>query len=297
MKRYLYKTSLFTIPIIIVLILLIYCAGGSTDPFYVRFTTPKHANMILGTSRAAQGLQPSVFKDILHKNIGNYAFTVTHSPFGKVYLESIQLKHSKENNSIFIIAVDPWSISSWCCASPNNIALFRENRLFLNHMTAVDLNPNIEYLAKNIKNLQPLISPDESMYLHEDGWLEISKIPMDSISVAKRISNKVELYTNNHLPKTHFSSLRLSYLKQTVNYLKEYGMVYLVRLPIHPQMMEIENQLMPDFDQKIQEITHFSNGYLDLTPMNDLFLYTDGNHLYKDSGAKVSKLIADWIKK
>lgn len=295
MKQYLYKTILFIIPLIVFLIILTYRAGGHVDSYYVRFTTPKHTNMIIGTSRAAQCLQPKVFKDVLNRDIGNYAFTVAHSPYGKVYLESIKLKHTKSPNGIFILAVTPWSISSWC-SYPNSIDDFRENNLCLNNVEHVDLKPNVEYLFKNIKNIQPLMNFNNSKYLHDDGWLEINR-PMDSSSVAKRTSVKIERYKKKHLPKTHFSSVRLSYLKKTVEYLKAYGEVYIVRLPVHSNMMEIENILMPDFDQKIQQVTSLSDGYLDLTDRNDSFIYTDGNHLYKDSGAKVSELIANWIKK
>lgn len=294
MRIYIYKTIFFILPIVAFLVILIYSAGGSTDPFYIRFTTPKHKNMIIGTSRAAQGLQPHVFKYILNKHIGNYAFTVTHSPFGKVYLQSIKLKHSKEKNGIFIIAVDPWSISSWC-NKPNDINSFRENKLCLNTTQHVDIKPNFEYLYNNLKNIQPLLKFNSSMFLHVDGWLEINNIPMDSSTVAKRISSKVKTYREVHLPKTNFSSIRLSYLKKTVEYFKKYGKVYLVRLPIHSQMMEIENELMPDFSKKIEEVTNLSDGYLDLTAKNDSFTYTDGNHLHKNSGAEVSKIIAEWI--
>mgnify|MGYP001024422816 CR=1 FL=1 len=77
MRKFISKTLLFAIPLIIILIAVIFKAGGKTDPFYVRFTTPKHQNMILGTSRAAQGLQPKIFRSILGKNIGNFAFLAT----------------------------------------------------------------------------------------------------------------------------------------------------------------------------------------------------------------------------
>lgn len=67
-------------------------ADGSTDPFYIRFTTPQQESLILGTSRAAQGLQPKVFDSISSLDIYNYAFTIGHSPYGKTYLNSIKKK-------------------------------------------------------------------------------------------------------------------------------------------------------------------------------------------------------------
>ena len=297
MRKFILKTLFFAIPIIIFVVIVMFKAGGHLDPFYVRFTTPKHQNMILGTSRAAQGLQPKVFKSVLNKNMGNFAFTVAHSPFGKVYYESIKRKLDKKKGSLFIVTVDPWSISSKC-SPPNNISEFRENALCLNKTKILDLDPNIFYLYENFSGrYKDLIdSKNNNMYLHEDGWLEISDIAMDSVSVSHRIADKTKTYKNIHLPKTKFSSLRLEYLIKTIDYLKDYGRVYLVRLPIHESIMKIEEQLMPDFDTKIKEAIYLSNGYLDMTVQNELFEYTDGNHLYKTSGEEVSIKVANWIK-
>ena len=58
---------IFSIPILIFSALIVLKADGNLDPFYIRFTTPKQKNMILGTSRAAQGLQPSIFDNVLNK--------------------------------------------------------------------------------------------------------------------------------------------------------------------------------------------------------------------------------------
>ncbi len=59
--------------------------------------------------------------------------------------------------------------------------------------------------------------------------------------------------------------------------------------------MEIENRLMPDFDSKLRQAKSIAAGYLDLTKYNSDFIYTDGNHLYKESGKEVSRIIAKWI--
>lgn len=299
MKKFLLKIILFITPLIIFAIIIVYKADGYTDAFYNRFTTPKHQSMILGTSRAAQGIQPKYLNKKLNVKINNYSFTLLHSPFGKIYLESIKRKHSKEKNGVFIISIDPWSISSWS-VNPNDINEFRENNLCLDNTKIVDLNPNIIYLAKNFsgnyKKLIDFSKENKNTYLHKDGWLEIMNIPMDSLSVITRTKNKINIYKTKHLLKSNFSFVRLNYLIKTIDYLKDYGEVYLVRLPINPKLMEIENQYMPDFNVKIKKAISISNGYLDLTIKNRHFKYTDGNHLYKDSGKIVTIEIANWIK-
>ncbi len=52
---------------------------------------------------------------------------------------------------------------------------------------------------------------------------------------------------------------------------------------------------MPDFESKLQEAKCIASGYLDLTRSNADFRYTDVNHLWKESGQKVSRIIAEWI--
>jgi len=297
MKKFIGKTITFSILPLISFLGICFLANGYTDPFYIRFTTPKQSNLIIGTSRAAQGIQPKVFKTILGKDISNYAFTVTQSPFGSIYFESIKKKHNKTKGGIFIISVDPWSISSMCY-NPNDAESFRENNLCLDNTEFVDMKPNFQYLYKNLKGHYKdiIVPPSKSMYLHRDGWLEVKNIAMDSLSVLKRTNEKVKTYRYIDLPKAKFSSLRLEFLLKTITYLKNYGQVYLVRLPVHNDIMQIENELMPNFDHFINGAIDSSDGYLDLTEYNNKFQFTDGNHLYKTSGKEVSVLIANWIK-
>ena len=298
MKKFIYKALIFFLILIPILYCFGFLANGYTDPFYNRFTTPKQKNLILGTSRAAQGLHPSIFKKMLNIDISNYAFTVAHSPFGPKYLESIKKKITKDTGAIFIVTVDPWSISSWC-DNPNDPTFFRENKLSVANMEIVNWNPNWEYLFKNIQDnfYDVLISNKlKFMYLHKDGWLEVKNIPMDSLSVNKRIKNKIRTYKEKHLPKTKFSSYRLKYLINTITFLNEYGNVILVRLPVHKSMREIENKLMPNYDTIIKEAILESEFYLDLTKYKKNFLFTDGNHLYRSSGKEVSEIISKEIK-
>lgn len=305
MKRFLVQISIFSFIALALYLLALSLANGYTDPFYIRFTTPKQQSFILGTSRAAQGLQPTIFKNILGEDVYNYAFTVEHSPFGEVYLKSIKRKHNQKVGGTFIIAVDPWSISTWS-DTPDDPSTYRENKLCVANTTIVDMDPNFLYLYKNLngqyKNL--LIPGGASTFLHQNGWLEVIDLPMDSTSVAKRTASKIQEYREQKLPKTKLSAYRLSYLLKTINYLKQYGNVYLVRLPVQADMLDLEKELMPDFDEVISEAINNSDGYLDLTPYLALqqhgtatpYMFTDGNHLYKPSGEQVSTLVAKWVK-
>lgn len=277
--------------------LILSSADGRTDNYYARFTTPKQQSLILGTSRSAQGIMPSVVDSICGTKIYNYSFTVAHSPYGKVYLNSIKNKLDKtKGGGVFILAVDPWSISSGT-EDPNDEKHFRELNKCLDNTTWVNMSPNFMYLINNFKGkyYTLLEFKDKSTFLHDDGWLEVS-VNMSEKAKENRLKGKLNHYKKNYLNNYKFSSLRFEYLKKTAEYLSDYGNVYFVRLPIHPELMQIENEFMPNFNKVIDEIESIGNGYLDLTYLNDSLIYTDGNHLYKESAKQVSVIISNWIK-
>lgn len=294
----------FIAQVIILSLLVFLCSGwvlsgvnGYTDPFYFKFTTPRQNNLIIGTSRAAQGIVPEILKEELHKPFLNYAFTIEHSPFGKSYYTSIMKKvEESAKTGTYIITVDPWSISSKT-KEPNDQSKFRELKTCVEKMSLVNMNPNLEYLVDNLNGRFHTFfsSEDSTQFLHKDGWLEIS-ITMDSAIAKNRKERKIKTYEKQNLPSYKFSSVRFQYLKETIMSLKEHGEVYLVRLPVHEEMMDIENKLMPEFDAKINQIVPMTSGYFNMTSFNNDFIYTDGNHLHKSSARKVTKEICKWIK-
>jgi hypothetical protein len=273
-------------------------ADGNTDPFYIRFTTPKQEHLILGTSRAAQGLQPKVFDSILKLNMNNYAFTAYHSPYGPVYYESILKKIKPETtDGVFILSVDPWSISS-TAKNPNDSLHFREQNAFLNNTPLVNIKPNPFYLIHAFKgNYTDILKSNNGnqLFLHDDGWLEVT-VDMDSSAVSNRTKAKIRSYRTNCLPVYQFSEFRFNYLRKTIAFLSTHGEVYLVRLPVHPEMMAIENEFMPEFDHLMLDLIPSVDVYLNLTNENKNHQYIDGNHLFKNSGKTVSQKIALWIK-
>lgn len=297
MKKFLIKTLLFLSMLMISFYRIFSHANGYTDPYYIRFATPRQSSLILGTSRAAQGLQPQILNHELNRNdLFNYAFTMEHSPFGKVYFESIKRKlNQKTKDGIFIVCVDPWSISSKS-ENPNDILNFRENNLALG-TRFVNLTPNIIYLLKYYNGPYiKLFKKDSSFFVHDDGWLEIS-VSMDFVSKQTRLEKKMNRYEKEKLPQYKFSSLRYTYLSKTIRYLQSYGKVYLVRLPIHPRIMGIENRLISDFTGKMNYLCKTHNvKYLSFEDELLDYEYTDGNHLWKKSSEKVSAKIANWIR-
>ena len=296
MQRFIFQIFIFCFLTAIAFVYLLSFADGKTDPFYLRFISPQQNNIIIGTSRAAQGIQPKILKEVCDIDFYNYAFTVGTSPFGKTYYHAIQKKiNPKTKDGTFIIAIDPWSI----CAStspPEDSSLYAERDLHLGNTPFTNINPNPFYLINNINGKYYTIFTEESPYmeLHNDGWLEVT-VGMDSLEVKKRTEGKIKKYRDVNFKIFKYSPNRFYYLKKTINYLSNHGNVYLIRLPIHSEMYEMEKELVPNFDSLVNSIVPMTKGYYDMTSKNDIYTYIDGNHLYKISGKQVTLEIGKWI--
>ncbi|MCM4158786.1 hypothetical protein FHG64_04070 [Antarcticibacterium flavum] len=300
MKKFITNSAMFLVCAVITIIIVFWQADGKTDPFYLRFTTHKQSSLILGTSRAAQGILPDDMNKKLNRNdIYNYSFTLAHSPYGPTYLKGIKDKLDTETrNGIFVITVDPWSIASRTNTQNDSLNL-REDDFSLGNVTFKNYHPNFEYLIKSYDApfLNILRADSNEMILHKNGWLEVN-VDMDSTNVATRSFEKMRSYKNDYLPHYYVSEYRYNYLSKTISYLKKHGDVYLVRLPVSPEMFEIENILLSDFDNQIKNLSRKHRiPFYNMTKMNEEFQYTDGNHLYKESGGEVSILIAEFILK
>jgi len=295
MKRFIIHTALFCTVLLGTFAYILSRADGYSGAFYMKISSPKKTNLILGTSKAAQGIQPQILKEILHKNFYNYAFAIFASPYGETYLKSIESKlDTQKKDNIFILTVDPWSISS-VTKSPNDSLNFREKESFLNEIKNVTQYPNFKYLIKFYdEKYYNILSKNSSAFLHNNGWLEVY-LDEDKNSINRRTEFTLNDYKNK-VEKYHFSEKRLSYLINTINYLNAYGVVYLVRLPVHPDLMEIEESVINDFNKVISPAISKSEMYIDLTKYNSELQYTDGVHLNKKSGEKITKLIAEKLK-
>lgn len=301
MKRFLFKATLFSGFLALTILVVFLNEGGYSDPFYLRFTTPKQASLIIGTSKAAQGLMPSILNEQLGSvskyPIFNYAFTIFNSPYGEAYFSSIRRKLLETQDGIFIVTVDPWSVAA-VKGTKNDEDELPESKNFLANISNVSINPNLEYLLnfypKHFANIVRRRIRPTNRILHYDGWLEIN-VRMDSTVVAKRTRQKIEQYEPK-IGKSQISAIRLNYFVKTIEYLKQHGRVFVVRLPVSAEMLSIEDRAMPDFTAKIDSVCrHYQVPSFDLTKRGEEYNYTDGNHLHKSSAKDVSMELAKLI--
>ena len=294
---------------------------GYVDAFSARFISPPAGSLVLGTSRAAQGIKPGV----LAARLGskgyrgpwlNYAFTLAESPYGPGYLSSIQRKLAPgTTHGLFVLAVDPWSLSL-----PKDVKrgefrrfskvaimakrfgfkgpiIYPEEKSMVSQLASVSQNPNLDYLAHYLHKpfYQLLLNADTAHVverLHPDGWLEIALPPPSADTALLRRRTAEKLLTYRQLAATSaLTPDRLMSLQQTIYFLKQHGQVVLVRIPTGPKMAALEKYYQPDFDKKIQHLADYQRipylNYLDQPyPTND------GNHITRQAAEQFSQRLA-----
>lgn len=301
MKKFLFKISFYLIGGIILFAVLGSFADGNIDDNYMHFAVEKPHNIILGDSRGSQAVQPPILEGKLHQKFDNFSLNVVQSPYGPMYFEALKRKiHPDTENGVFIVTVDPWNLSlHQNSKSPKD---FPEENSPLKNMYIYDMSPNYEYLLKNYSRSwfkifmeREAAAGKSNTYLHADGWMEVT-VNMKKDSIDKRELEKVNFYSKDVAPTQRISQKRIKALEDMIEFLKNKGTVYLVRIPGSEKIMTIENSYAPDFSGKIKAISKKHNiKFFDFSPKAKDYIYTDGNHMYKESGKVFTSQIADSI--
>jgi len=309
MKIFLKKLIIYFLwlaSLLLIYISIIYFRPDLVDAFYYRFTTPKAHSLILGGSRAAQGIQPGIINKTLcleENKIINHAFAIGASSFGPNYLKEITKKLDKSStNGLFVISVTPSTLANDLSDDKDDSTQFFEvqKKLFVGNLKSSSTNPNFDYLLHHwVNKFEPftrifkyMINYKGMSVLHADGWLEVTT-NMDSAANNQRIRRSTEENRNKQLK---LSNVRLDYLDKIIRYLDKYGEVLLIRMPVTMQMSEIENLKFPEFDNIIQQIADKNKvHYFNFFSLSGQFLTVDTHHLYKKDGARFTYLLCDSI--
>lgn len=292
------------------LVFALYFCDSHFDPYYKRLSSAKQESLVLGTSRAAQGIVPDVINRTLRaqgraSNLYNFAFSQGNSPFGPWYLQSIKDKLKSvavgdKKNKLFILCVDPWNVSGW---KENDIPqVYKEKTLPPYALMSASINPNIEYLFKYYQFprfnlvLRKWLYQVNTATLHDDGWLEV-RLDRDSAATLENTRRHIrEKLEDERIDLRRLSPVRLESLQQLIGLLKERGSVFLVRMPVPPLMLDLENQYCADFNEQMKTIARRKDiVYMDYSGIGTSFRFNDGNHLHFQSGLKFSQLLADSI--
>jgi len=293
MSEFLKDILRLTISTFIIFLLLLMFGDWSSSTFYYKVAPKELDSMIIGGSRALQGIDPEILNKYLQRDdIFNYAFSNETSPYGALYFDSIskKLKKSSKKN-IYLICVNPSTISSET-KNPNDEKNFRELKTDLlveNYSNGLAGKMKF-YFSRYRKGLINLIINDGISKTHKNGYLELN-LKNDKTRLDRKISGM-----KKGISELNFSSIRFNYLDKTIRHLKNSGEVYLIRLPMHPKIHDLENQFMSDFNDVIRHLAKKNKiEYFDLTLFNGDYEYTDGTHLKYSSAQLVSEKISFYI--
>ena len=254
---------------------------------------------------AAQDIDPmvidSVFNNVYKLPIYNYSFSIHVSPYGVVYSNSIlrKLADNQNRNSLFILAVDPFSIGNSLTDVEGGKR--REEGGYLDNMWCVHHVPNVEYLLfYSVLDKQFYKKTTSTGFINESGrYVSGFQMNEDSSEVLKRIHEVIlPDYYDNILPNYSPSNERVESLMKLVRQLRERGDVFLVRLPVGPEISMITDSIYPNFDQDMKEwASQEGVGYINFKADSARYRTTDGVHLYASEGSRLTLALCDSIKK
>ena len=288
------KKLLLKILLLMVILVLPYCGFQywivtKFDRIYFMLTH-KSESVITGLSRAKM-ISPYVLQEelLLKSMPQNLAYSSSVTPYGAYYFSFLKKKLIKsKTGSIHIVCVSPFSIMDRVGAWENG----REANQVIYNSKFVNSSPNIEYLWKPSATIlleyrKSLLSRDIKLTPHKNGWVEIVLGP-------KFEKNKTDMNR-----EFIYNSERNDYLKQTIDFLKTTGKIYMVRMPISKEMVQMEDALFPDFNEMMQVIANDQDvQYFDYSNTSHLYEFQDvpGHHLDAMNAQKFTKTLAIDIK-
>jgi hypothetical protein len=309
--RFLVLATLIVSPALIVLFERV---PGAHEPFYVRFTTPRRPSLVLGTSRGAQGIVPSIITDKLGDRFAgpllNFSFTASNSPWGPAYFRAIQKKiASSQKPALFILEVSPiaflidkmeYRVFGAQYSSTDREDLLPEaNKGLLNCMKLFNVSPNLNYVFCRESQIYKLVShklkgASSEYNLHTDGWLEV-KLTQAQLSSPEKRKERAESFATL-MAKSQWSRTREEWFLKTIDYLSKRGHIFIVRLPTDPALRSIEDRYFPDFENRMSEISRRMGAkYFSYSAEKFRVQTTDGSHLFRESSMALSADLAEKI--
>lgn len=266
---------------------------------YNKCVGPAQKNLIIGTSRASQAIQPKVLKEEMNMSFFNFAFNGSLSKYGDVYTQAILKKLDAESkDGIFIVTVDPWSVSTKQ-GEETQFPLAHDQQNYLNQLSSFTGEVNLPFLYHNYNYgcmhlIWDYYKKGSLSITHEDGWLEIIRDTAQS-RIDERKARKLAA-KQSEIEQYEFSEYRWSCLRSLIMELRKKGKVYLVRLPISKEFYQLEQNHFDKFDKGIKSLTAEMNvPYWDMINLQDSVKYNDGHHINRYFAPYISRHISDWI--
>lgn len=285
MRRFIQKSILAAL-VVLAIFAMIFAAipAGRIGDVYRRVSSPRQSSLVIGTSRAAQAVNPEIINGRLkgcdRAPLYNFAFHLDASSYNAVYEKAIYSKlasrHAKRG--IFILAVDPWALRA-----------LEETPQELN-LKSYSKKPNVEYLIRNFSRSWFSPFPTHS-FVNSCGRTEVDYAPRTKGEWEKRVDMRLKAY-REMAANYRYSPGSQAVLERIIEVLKSRGDVFMVRIPTSVPMQKLEDKVCPGFSLRMEAMASGHGiGYLDFSRHG--YLTTDGNHLTKKEGDRFSAALSD----
>ncbi|MDB4693879.1 hypothetical protein OAF30_00455 [Flavobacteriales bacterium] len=283
--------------------------------------------MIFGTSRSAQGVNPTILEQSGPKSRKwlNFSFNLGASPWNDAYVDAIQQKIDcsiePESQSTFLVFVDPWVLDentgrgegSWLSANWSDFCEMAPFRYGLNKSNPLDVmsfgsgSDLLSVMCSSIpRQFIAFIKGNQSDYenrgLQKNGWLpNPSEITREQ--KIRAIRTKVKNYRNNKIIGDQWpANQNLSALERFIEYLQKKlkdPTIFIIRPPTSDEMRGLEDEWFPGANQEFARLaTSMNLSFIDTHhewKQRDLMHFNDGHHMSIDGANAFSSYIATEI--
>lgn len=274
---------------------------GYVDMYYPKYTQDA-GSLVIGLSRADQGIAPKTVSENLDRKIDLplVNFAANQYYYGEVYLEAIKKKLKKGNHKgMFILSVSPGSFTAPIGFGAEGIKKMDE-KAAIGKTEDFSSDPNYSYIincyGQGLYHALFTQRAPGNVITHNNGWNEVLVSGNDfTLSDALKLDWKRQniAYFQRRLPKEETKSYRWEWFGRTIEYLKDKGQVVLVRMPADKEIIDFENENSPNFRKSMDSITKIHQiPYLDYSINTQDYETYDGSHLHSESAIQFSTQLA-----
>lgn len=303
-------------------------ANPSRDSLGLYRMMPTTCNsMIFGTSRSAQGVNPSVLEEYAPSTGKwlNFSFNLGASPWNNSYVNAIEEKIAcsiqADSGSTFLLFVDPWvldeftgeGLGSWfseewsdvCDMNPIAYARKKSNPLDVIGFGSGD--NLLSVVGSSVpRQLRALIVGDtfyfENLGVQVNGWLPNNgKLTLDQKRASIQI--KVDNYRREKvLGETWPAQSNLEYLERCIETIQRTvpgARILLLRPPTAVKMRQLEDEWFPEANRAFETLARdkhvdFVDTHYNWTSRN-IIHFNDGHHMSIDGANEFSEFLATEI--
>ena len=280
------------------------------DAYFTKLRPKNASGLILGTSRFSLGIDPETLEQNCPELKGgfNYCFNLQDSPISTQYATVTTRQISRLQpgpDGFLIIQVDPWNLrdtlshpSTWIEEDQNNTFVRAHTYAARSPIFSRLLGTTEKDLSKAVYNYvttkfyNPFIQ-----HISKRGWEQSQNLRSAETASSMTLRHVAKYRRKYPRLKTWPATASLAALDNIIasfKSLRPNGAVYLIRPTAREEMLQLENELYPEFnDYMITMANQHEVQFFDATGLNQGLQFSDGHHLHYESAVIFSERLAD----